>query len=119
VDAKKAHAVNEAAKPNVTSAEMKDHGDGAAEAVSKLRMRKSERAIAFWAISTSIAMVFAAISGVFFLRVVSSSTTTNRFVDLLLTGLIVGAGTNPTHDVISMLEASKNKTKTDPVTAGE
>jgi hypothetical protein len=118
-DASKAQAVNQAADRDVTEAEMKVHANDAAEAISKLRRRKSERAIAFWAISTSIAMLFAAISGVFFLRVVSSSTTTNRFVDLLLTGLIVGGGTKPTHDLISMLEASKNKTKTDPVTASE
>lgn len=118
-DAAKSEAVNMAATSNVSQPNVNAKADDAAKAIAKLRRRKSERAIAFWAISTCIAMLFAATLGIFFLRVVSSSTTANRFIDLLVTGLIVGSGTKPTHDLISQLEASKNKSKTDPTTVAE
>jgi MFS family permease len=114
-DENKAAAVNSAADPAADSATVETAAAIAANAIAKLRRRKSERAILFWAISTSVAMVVAAVMGVFFLRVVSASTTANRFVDLVATGLIVGAGTKPTHDLISRLEASKTKTKTDDI----
>jgi hypothetical protein len=116
-DEAKAEAVNTAADHSRSQNDKQQAVTAAANALSVLRRRKSERAILFWSVSTSLAMLVGAATGVFCLRVVSTSSSTNRFLDLVLTGLIVGSGTKPTHDLISQLEASKNKTKTDSATA--
>ena len=70
--------------------------------------KKDERAIVYWAIATSLAFTGPALFGIFFLQVVSiAGAAPNRFLDMLLTALIVGAGTKPVHDAIAGIQASK------------
>ncbi len=92
-----------------------------------------------WAAASVVAMVVCACLGLFLFRTVEAPHPTptsaasvpvqpatdrktgakdpNRPMDLLLTGLIVGAGTKPLHDLVSQIQTTKNNTK-DPTATG-
>jgi len=99
------------------------------EQVDRLR---ASRGVIMWGLAAGISIVVSACLGFFLLRSLSeppSSTTAagvaapaqrgntlrdpNRFLDLIMTGLVVGAGTKPLHDLVSSLQVSKDS-KTDP-----
>lgn len=94
------------------------------------------RAVLMWATAAVLAMLACAALGIFLLRSVetpsaakgstatasvnSSSTASpvpvpaknpNRLLDLLVTGLVVGAGTKPLHDLISQIQTSSGSSK--------
>jgi hypothetical protein len=86
-----------------------------------------------WAIASTLAMVLCASVGIFLLRSVETPSSTaaaavakatsgstggpgptslpNRWVDLVVTGLVVGAGTKPLHDLISNIQTSSGNSK--------
>ena len=107
-DTKKQIATNAAADTNLDVTAVTPVANLAAASVAVLAQKKNERAIAYWAIATCFAFTGPALFGIFFLRVVSvAGAAPNRFLDMLLTALIVGAGTKPVHDAISGIEARK------------
>jgi hypothetical protein len=81
-----------------------------------------------WATASVLAMLVCAAAGVFLLHSVetpaSPAKTTaassasspangpNRVLDLLVTGLVVGAGTKPLHDLITQIQTSSSSSKT-------
>jgi MFS family permease len=99
---------------------------------------RTSRAVILWAVATLLGMILAAVFGLFLVR---TTTTTgkipavqpgirvtapnhktapkdpNRFVDLLVTGLVVGAGTKPLHDLISRVQASNENSKANAASA--
>jgi hypothetical protein len=107
-DTAKKTATNLAADPNQPVATVASSADQAAASLAALTKKKDERAIVYWAIATCLAFTGPALFGIFFLRVVSiAGAQPNRFLDMLLTALIVGAGTKPVHDAITSIQASK------------
>lgn len=80
----------------------------AATAKAKVDERLHERVVVFWALATLVAMSASALLNLYFLRRVGISTG-SRWVEILATGLIIGAGTKPLHDVISMISAKKEQ----------
>jgi len=106
-------------------------------AVAKKETHRSQatRAVLMWATASVLAMLACASLGIFLLRSVetpasaaSASTTTtvltaspspgpspaknpNRVLDLLITGLVVGAGTKPLHDLITQIQTSSDNSK--------
>jgi hypothetical protein len=86
---------------------------------------QSARAVLMWATASVLAMLVCASLGNFLLRSVetpSPAKTTassapapakdpNRVLDLLVTGLVVGAGTKPLHDLITLIQTSSGSTK--------
>jgi hypothetical protein len=97
----------------------------AAAAQATLDQRRADRAVIFWAVATVLAMAVSAALGLYLLHAVGlpegswrggpfSAQGLRRWVDLLVTGLAVGGGTKPLHDLISNLQASKEAKKDPP-----
>ncbi len=97
----------------------------AADAQAMLDQRRADRAVIFWAVATVLAMAVSAALGLYLLHAVGlpeggwrggpfSAQGLRRWVDLLVTGLAVGGGTKPLHDLISNLQASKEAKKDPP-----
>jgi hypothetical protein len=96
----------EAAQADVEAAEL---------ALSKA---KAERAIPLWALASIFGLLICSALGLGLISAISTEPPTGEFVrtvDILITGLAIGAGTKPLHDLISRLE--KSKEKADPTTA--
>ena len=97
---------------------------------------QANRAVLMWATAAVLAMLACASLGIFLLRsietpsAVNGSTASaslhsssaapstqspaknpNRLLDLLVTGLVVGAGTKPLHDLISQIQTTSGKSK--------
>lgn len=95
---------------------------------------QANRAVLMWATAAVLAMLACASLGVFLLRSIetpsavagsaastskhssnaapsapSPSKNPNRLLDLLVTGLVVGAGTKPLHDLISQIQTTSGK----------
>ena len=95
------------------------HAQLAAEVQKELGKTRADRAILMWAIASVVAMLGSAALGVFLLRSVvvqPAGKDPNRFLDLLVTGLVVGAGTKPLHDLTSRIQVSRDKAQ-DPAEA--
>lgn len=92
----------------------------AANKQEQLNKERSERAFLLWGVATLVATVLCAGLGMLLLRSVSMEPMRdpNRFLDLAVTGLVVGAGTKPLHDLISRLQKAKEKATDPPETNG-
>lgn len=116
----------------------------AANKQAQLDRERAERGILLWAIASMTAIVACSLVGLFMLRAVADvprcdpkSTVTaekseqseglrtprgctendpNRFIDLVATGLVVGAGTKPLHDLITRVQVKKEKEQDPPET---
>lgn len=71
---------------------------------------RSNRQIVFFAAATVLAMLLSGVLGLYFLQgvvdVANKPSWLNAF-DVLVTGLVIGAGTKPLHDLIKRLERRK------------
>jgi hypothetical protein len=105
----------------------------AAVASKEQHRSQANRAVLMWAIASTLAMVICAWVGIFLLRSVETPSATaataavtkvtsgsdgqnppslpNRWVDLVVTGLVVGAGTKPLHDLITNIQTSSSSSK--------
>lgn len=103
---KKAEAKTAASDPTVAKVDVETKVQQAANADAKITKRKKERQIAFWAIATVVGLFAAALMGVFLIGAIADlalGSRPNRVLDLAVTGLVIGAGTKPTHDLIESL----------------
>ena len=95
----------------------KEANAGVKAAELALAKAKASRAIPLWAAASILGLLVCSSLGLGLIAAVSSEVPKSEFVrtvDVLLTGLAVGAGTKPLHDLISGLE--KAKEKADPTT---
>jgi hypothetical protein len=99
----------------------------AAVAQAELHRSQGVRAVLMWATASVLAMIVCGSVGVFLLRSVeaparpaktsaslsasSPAHGPNRVLDLLVTGLVVGAGTKPLHDLITQIQTSSSSSK--------
>ena len=96
-----------AAASPVAEADPADANDAigrAAEAVEALSVRQLQRATLFWAFATCLGMLMAAAMNLYFMNTVGI-TVGHRWEEILATGLIVGAGTKPLHDLVKLISA--------------
>lgn len=86
------------------------------DAAERLRAKRSTRGVVSWAILTSAALLLCGWLDLGLLQAISSSdvTGTAHDIDVVVTGVAIGAGTKPLHDLISRVE--KAKTNADPAT---
>jgi hypothetical protein len=87
----------------------------------KVLQIEANRAVCFWAVATILALAACTILGLGLIQSIAAiggGTVPSLFkaVDLLLTSLAIGAGTKPLHDLIGVIQNSKQKT--DPSTTG-
>lgn len=79
------------------------------QSLVKLRAKRQNRATVLWAIGSSIALLACSVFGLGIIQAMSLSVLTDKqqALDVVITGLAVGAGTKPLHDLISRIEKSK------------
>ena len=66
------------------------------------------RTVVYWALASVIGMYAAAGLHLYFLRTVGIASG-SRWEEILATGLIIGAGTKPLHDLTKLISATKEK----------
>jgi hypothetical protein len=76
----------------------------AAAAVEALNVRQLQRATVFWAIATCLGMLVAAAMNLYFMNTVGI-TIGQRWEEILATGLIIGGGTKPLHDLVKLISS--------------
>jgi hypothetical protein len=87
-------------------------------ALGRLRHKKSVRKLVFWALASIVSVVVTAAFGLGIFAAMAESTESwtdfQHQLDVALTGLVIGAGTKPLHDLITRLEKAKDNA--DPAT---
>ena len=83
-----------------------------AVATAKARMDRAQanRTVLLWALATAVATAAAGASGFYLLHMIAASDWSGSiplWVDALVTGLVVGTGTKPLHDLITRTQDRK------------
>src|SRR6266705_4939908 len=83
-----------------------------AVATAKARMDRAQanRTVLLWALATAVATAAAGASGFYLLHMIAASDWSGSiplWVDALVTGLVVGTGTKPLHDLITRAQDRK------------
>jgi hypothetical protein len=87
------------------SANDPDNFPNAADNQAQVDARRTQRAMIFWAIASTCGLVLYGGFGFFLLQSVASPHThVNSFIDLAVTGLTIGAGTKPLHDLVTSVQ---------------
>jgi hypothetical protein len=82
-----------------------------ARAKARFERTRADRVVIVWGLATAIATMACAAAGFFLLRALAHAPDWHgvaRWVDALVTGLIVGSGTKPVHDLINRLQQRKD-----------
>lgn len=82
----------------------------AATAKAVLKAVVQHRAVVFWALASVIGMAVSAGMKLYVLQVVGISNA-SRVWEVLATGLIIGAGTKPLHELVGYISAKKEETE--------
>jgi hypothetical protein len=72
---------------------------------------QANRTILMWGVATAVATTAAGASGFYLLHMIAAAgwtATIPNWVDALVTGLVVGTGTKPLHDLITRAQGSKD-----------
>jgi hypothetical protein len=82
-------------------------------AAAKARQDRAQanRTILMWGLATAVATVASAASGFYLLHMIAASdwaVSIPNWVDALVTGLVVGTGTKPLHDLITRAQSAKD-----------
>lgn len=81
---------------------------------TKAKVAKANTAVVTWGFATALGMIAsAALKAGALATVAASSTIPNRWLDVVVTGLVLGAGTKPIHDMLSQVQATKEKKEAD------
>jgi hypothetical protein len=100
----KSQAQNMGADPTKDAAAVAVKTTEAADKQAKADRLREQRTIIFWAIASICGLGISGGFGFFLLQSVSV-TPVNSFLDLAITGLTIGAGTKPLHDLITSVQA--------------
>jgi hypothetical protein len=92
------------ADPATSAAAVAVKAAKAADEQAKADRLRERRTIIFWAIASICGLGISGGFGFFLLQSVSV-TPVNSFLDLAITGLTIGAGTKPLHDLITSMQA--------------
>ncbi len=85
--------------------------DSIAAARARMDHSTANRGVILWGLATGISTVVAAAGGFYLLHMIAAPDWTGGlplWVDALVTGLVVGTGTKPLHDLISKLQNARN-----------
>lgn len=104
--ATKAVAQTVGANPDIGPADVHAKTQEAANAQALADTDRANRTVFFWAIASICGIGIAGGFGFFLLQ--SIATGVNPYLDLAVTGLTIGAGTKPTHDLITSLQAKSS-----------
>jgi len=82
----------------------------AAAAKAAVDRARASRGILMWGVATGLSTILASSGGFYVLRALAEDPSWGavpRWVDALVTGLVVGSGTKPLHDLISRAQKQK------------
>jgi hypothetical protein len=82
----------------------------AATKKAKKASSQADRAIAFWALASAVGIAASAFLKLYLLTTVGVASP-GRILDVIATGLIIGAGTKPLHDLVTLISAQKTAAK--------
>ncbi len=104
-------------KTLVGAADAADAREQAVTALNKAADNKAaadrwnaDRKILFWAIASAIAVLASASLKLYLLKAVGVASAP-RALDILATGLIIGGGTGPLHDLVTLISAKADTSK--------
>jgi len=100
----KTAAQADAANAQTTAADVQPKVEKAASDQADVEALRNNRAVLFWAIASVCGLGISGGFGLFLLQSIATGHV-NSFLDLAVTGLTIGAGTKPTHDLITSLQA--------------
>jgi len=93
-----------------------ENGAGSTAAAAKAKadfdQAKADKGILAWGLATGLATVMSASGGFYLLHMIAENPQWDAipaWIDSLVTGLIVGSGTKPVHDLISRVQQNKEK----------
>lgn len=98
------------ARLNAGGGEAAEKAARAQQVVDQIR---ENRIVAVWGVMSFLALIASGALGCLLVRAVAS-TDVPSFLDILITGLVIGGGTKPLHDLIVNISKSKNS-KEDPL----
>ena len=87
---------------------LKEHLELARQCQHVLDKLRNNKAIVLWGAASFLAMLASGGFGVYLLRMIGVWRP-GKFIDILITGLVVGAGTKPLHDLIANIQSAKEK----------
>jgi hypothetical protein len=87
-----------------------------AHAKSMLEKGRASRGLVSWGIATAVATVASSAGGLYLLHSIAGEGWQGIpvWVDAIVTGIVVGSGTKPLHDVISKVQKNKEKSEDTP-----
>jgi hypothetical protein len=87
-----------------------------AHAKSMLEKGRASRGLVTWGIATAVATVASASGGLYLLHAMAADGWDGipLWADAIVTGIVVGSGTKPLHDVISKVQKNKEKSEDAP-----
>jgi hypothetical protein len=112
-DSKVAEARKVAANPSKTEDQVAAAGVDAAKAQRTVDQIRVNLTLVLWASSSSLAMLASGYFGLHLLKAVGIQGSAG-WLDILITGLAIGGGTKPLHDLISSITEAKTE-KQDPI----
>jgi hypothetical protein len=83
-----------------------------AGAKARWERARANRTVLVWGLATAVSTVASAAGGFYLLRMLSANADWQgvaTWVDALVTGLVVGSGTKPLHDLISRVQKGKEQ----------
>jgi hypothetical protein len=101
--------------------------DKAAEAAAhqkKLKAIQADRAVAFWAVATFLALLASGALELGLIQSVANVTGKSggsvpdwfKNLDIVITGIAIGSGTKPLHDLIGVIQNAKQKSESSTAT---
>ncbi|GAA3189111.1 hypothetical protein ACFO1B_36555 [Dactylosporangium siamense] len=87
-----------------------------AHAKSMLEKGRASRGLVSWGIATAVATVASSAGGLYLLHSIAGENWNGIpvWIDAIVTGIVVGSGTKPLHDVISKVQKNKEKSEDTP-----
>jgi len=83
----------------------------AADAKERLEERQRVRGYIMWSAATVVGMLASASIGVYLIAAVAADRGPAVPIDILVTGLVIGGGTKPLHDLIARIERAKQQAR--------
>jgi hypothetical protein len=110
--AEQKEAVKAAKEQKLTAtneAELQTAAQAEQVASDALRKRRSERALLYFALASSLSLILTGGLGLGLLNAMATDAPEEylRAIDVVLTGLVIAAGTKPLHDLVTRLEKAK------------
>jgi hypothetical protein len=79
----------------------------AANAKGKADQVQANRTVFFWALASAVGVVASAVLKLYLLTTVGVASP-GRVLDVIATGLIIGSGTKPLHDLVTLISSKKS-----------